>query len=105
MASTRIRRLNLEFNSKPFLPDTHSTNLLPPTPARYPRYLGQTNPVTGISSRTFAIWTLLSGIIRLYAAYDVYNPTYVSSSLPCSFVQIVYHSNVDLWSRVDTLCK
>ena len=42
-----------------------------------------TDPVTGLSARTFAVWTVLSGIIRLWAAYDIYNPVYVhGESLP-----------------------
>jgi len=32
--------------------------------------------VTGLSSRTFAAWTVLAGVIRLQAAYDIHNHTY-----------------------------
>jgi Erg28 like protein len=32
--------------------------------------------VSGVSSRTFAVWTFLAGIIRFHAAYDISNPTY-----------------------------
>jgi len=32
--------------------------------------------VTGLSSRTFAAWTILAGVIRLQAAYDIHNHTY-----------------------------
>ncbi|KAJ9635797.1 ergosterol biosynthesis protein [Coniosporium tulheliwenetii] len=32
------------------------------------------SPVTPLSARTFGTWTLLSSIIRLYAAYHIDNP-------------------------------
>lgn len=37
------------------------------------RYQLTESTVTGVSSRTFAIWTLLSGIIRAYGAYYIDN--------------------------------
>lgn len=35
--------------------------------------LGRVYTVTPLSSRTFAIWTLLSACLRLYTAYDIQN--------------------------------
>ena len=32
------------------------------------------SPVTPLSARTFGTWTLLSSVIRLYAAYHISNP-------------------------------
>ncbi|CAG8472409.1 13844_t:CDS:2 [Rhizophagus irregularis] len=34
-------------------------------------YSARPDQVTALSSRTFAIWTLLSAIIRIYAAYNI----------------------------------
>lgn len=36
-------------------------------------YSGQPNQVTPLSCRTFGTWTLISSIIRLYAAYNIGN--------------------------------
>ena len=38
-------------------------------------YSSPSRPVTPLSSRTFGTWTLLSAIIRLYAAYNISDPT------------------------------
>ncbi|CAB4404910.1 unnamed protein product [Rhizophagus irregularis] len=34
-------------------------------------YSARPDQVTALSSRTFAIWTLLSAIVRIYAAYNI----------------------------------
>jgi hypothetical protein len=41
-----------------------------------------TDLVTGLSARTFAVWTLLAGVIRFHAAYDIHNPTYCNNPIP-----------------------
>jgi hypothetical protein len=33
--------------------------------------------VNGLSSRTFAVWTLLAGIVRYHVAYHITEPAYV----------------------------
>ncbi|KAI9747755.1 MAG: ergosterol biosynthesis protein [Lichina confinis] len=38
-------------------------------------YSAAPEQVTGLSGRTFGTWTFLSSVIRLYAAYDISNPT------------------------------
>lgn len=73
-----------------------STQISPNKVHKIPLYVGVTT-VTGLSSRTFAVWSLLSGIVRIYAAYDVHNPMYVST--PC----IVFRAhrrlyNLTLWT-------
>ncbi|KAF9164213.1 ergosterol biosynthesis protein [Actinomortierella ambigua] len=40
-------------------------------------YSGKPHEVTGLSGRTFGIWTLLSSVVRLYSAYHLsYAPMY-----------------------------
>ncbi len=34
--------------------------------------------VTPLSSRTFGVWTFLSGVLRMYTAYDITNKRWVS---------------------------
>jgi hypothetical protein len=35
------------------------------------------SPVTPLQARTFGVWTLTSAVVRGYAAYHVYDKTYV----------------------------
>ncbi|KAI9678317.1 MAG: ergosterol biosynthesis protein [Caeruleum heppii] len=37
-------------------------------------YSSTPSPVTRLSARTFGTWTLVSSIVRLYAAYSIDNP-------------------------------
>lgn len=39
--------------------------------------------VNPLQSRTFGVWTLTSGLIRLYAAYNIRDPASVNLVLPC----------------------
>lgn len=36
--------------------------------------------MTGLQARTFAVWTALSGVVRLYAAYNINSKTCVPRS-------------------------
>jgi len=51
---------------------TQKVYLGPKSPGKTPST--SNSPVTPLSARTFGTWTLLSSVIRLYAAYHISNP-------------------------------
>lgn len=36
-------------------------------------FTSENTPVTALQARTFAVWTLTSAVIRVYAAYNINN--------------------------------
>lgn len=45
------------------------------------RHLTLFGPVTALQARTFAVWTLTSAVVRLYAAYNIQNKACVRPHL------------------------
>lgn len=48
------------------------------------------SPVTPLSARTFGTWTLLSSVIRIYAAYNINNPIMYQLAV-CTYVIAGFH--------------
>lgn len=77
MASHRDLCQYLLFSTESTFRQANSTHLLASTSTRY--FLNchsNTNSVTPLTSRTNSVWTALSGIIRIYAAYNIHNAVY-----------------------------
>ncbi|KAI0688402.1 Erg28-like protein [Cytidiella melzeri] len=45
------------------------------------RLYNRTGIVTPLHARTFAVWTLMSAVVRFYTAYDIHNKTLYDMSL------------------------
>ncbi|KAG0142071.1 hypothetical protein CROQUDRAFT_663015 [Cronartium quercuum f. sp. fusiforme G11] len=53
-------------------------------------YSGQPQLVNALQSRTFGIWTLTSGLIRLYTAYNIHNQALYQLAI-CSYTIALVH--------------
>ncbi|KAL7417154.1 Erg28 like protein-domain-containing protein [Mrakia frigida] len=58
-------------------------------------YAGKPDQVTPLSNRTFGIWTLVSALIRLYAAYNITNKELYQLAF-CSYIIAFVHFNSEL---------
>ena len=77
MASHRHLCQYLLFSTESTFRQANSTHLLESTSTRY--FLNchsNTKSVTPLTSRTNSVWTALSGVIRIYAAYNIHNAVY-----------------------------
>ncbi|KAI3635600.1 hypothetical protein MIR68_006238 [Amoeboaphelidium protococcarum] len=59
-------------------------------------YIAQPNQVTPLMARMFGTWTLLSTIIRLYTAYNIYDTTACVMCL-ATFGIALFHFASEIW--------
>ncbi|MBW0542297.1 hypothetical protein O181_082012 [Austropuccinia psidii MF-1] len=56
-------------------------------------YNRQSNLVSGLQSRTFGTWTLISGIIRCYAAYNISNSALYHITIASFLVALLHFTS------------
>jgi hypothetical protein len=59
--------------------------------------------VTGLSSRTFGTWTLLTGVVRLFAAYHLEDPSWYNLAIATYFVAFWHFGSELLFYRTTRL--
>ncbi|MCJ1245007.1 ergosterol biosynthesis protein [Trapelia coarctata] len=72
------------FSTLKYTRRVYSGSYTPSTPAGS-KPLPATSPVSPLQARTFGVWSLLSSVIRLYAAYYIDNPLIYQLTL-CTYV-------------------
>ncbi|KIW86916.1 uncharacterized protein Z519_12538 [Cladophialophora bantiana CBS 173.52] len=50
------------------------------------------SPVTHLSSRTFGTWTLAVGIVRIFAAYHIHEPSWFQMQMLTNVIGLVHFS-------------
>ncbi|KAI8931266.1 hypothetical protein NX059_011613 [Plenodomus lindquistii] len=73
---------------------TFTSRVYNPTPIDPPPSVPK--HVTALSSRTFGTWTLLTSLVRLYAAYNINNPAFYQLAM-CTYAVAWMHFMSEWW--------